>query len=99
MENDEVAVDTAGRSGDQAIGRSAAAAATPPAPTGSATPSGPVSRDVRIDFDGIESRAVRVPIEADNISGLQATKGALLYVVTGAPYYSRAPERRPVLNS
>jgi tricorn protease len=99
MENDEVAVDTMaiGRSGAQAM--SPAASATPQAPTASATPAAPTSRDVRIDFDGIETRAVRVPIEADNISGLQATKGALLYVVTGAPFYSRAPERRPVLNS
>ena len=56
-------------------------------------------QEIRIDFDGIETRVARVPIEADNISRLIATKTALLYVVNGAPYYSRQSERRPVLTS
>ncbi len=56
-------------------------------------------QEIRIDFDGIETRVARVPIEADNISRLTATKTALLYVVNGAPYYSRQSERRPVLTS
>ena len=54
---------------------------------------------MRIDFDGIESRVVRVPIEADNISDVIATKTQLIYVVRGAGYYGRSGERRPVLNT
>jgi tricorn protease len=42
-----------------------------------------------IDWDGLESRVSRVPIEADNLGGLAATKGHLLYVKAGAPFYGR----------
>ena len=44
---------------------------------------------VRIDFDGLASRVARVPVEADNIDGLAATKGFLLYRTSGAPFYGR----------
>jgi tricorn protease len=44
---------------------------------------------VRIDFDGLAARLTRVPIEADNLDGLSATKGHLLYVRAGAPFYGR----------
>jgi tricorn protease len=94
MESDEVAVDTG-----------AARPAAPPTPA--AAPAPATGRDtvarsrgeIRIDYDGIETRVVRVPIESDNIRDVVATKDALLYVVSGAFYYSRLPERRPVLNS
>ena len=92
MENDEVALDTApARSGGAANGG--------PAPTQAGSPRAMDPLEVRVDFDGIETRVARVPIEADNISRLIATKGALLYVVNGAPYYSRQSERRPALTS
>jgi tricorn protease len=44
---------------------------------------------VRIDFDGLASRVARVPVEADNIGSLVATKGFLLYRTSGAPFYGR----------
>jgi tricorn protease len=34
---------------------------------------------VHIDWDGFEQRGTRVPIPADNLSGLEATRGHLLY--------------------
>jgi tricorn protease len=59
----------------------------------------PARGPIRIDFDGIESRVVRVPIEADNISDVIATKTQLIYAVQGAQYYGRTGERKPVLNT
>ncbi|MDB4907724.1 MAG: peptidase [Gemmatimonadetes bacterium] len=101
MENDEVTVDTmaARRPQNPATPAPGAAAPATPAPSGGPDAIAASSREVRIDFDGIESRVARVPIESENIGDLVATKGALIYQVTGAPYYSRQPERRPVLNS
>jgi tricorn protease len=46
-------------------------------------------KPVRIDFDGLAARVVRVPIEADNLDGLWATGDHLLYSVSGAPFYGR----------
>jgi len=46
-------------------------------------------KPVEIDFDGLASRAVRVPLEAGNYSNLSATKEGLVYVRSGAPYYGR----------
>jgi tricorn protease len=42
-----------------------------------------------IEFDGIESRAIRVPLEADNLSNLQIGDDSLLYQRNGAFYYGR----------
>ncbi len=42
-----------------------------------------------IDFDGLGARAVRVPVDADNIEGLSAIKGNLFYTTSGAPFYGR----------
>jgi len=97
MESDEVAVDTNAATGSppRPLPTSPPAAAKDSA----AAPSTPRAREVRIDFDGIENRVARVPIEPDNIRDVVGTKGGLLYQVTGAIYYSRQPERRPVLNS
>ena len=44
---------------------------------------------VRIDFDGIEQRAIRVPMEADNLSNLQVGEESLLYQRSGPIYYGR----------
>ena len=52
---------------------------------------------VAIDFDGIQDRVARVPVEADNYSALAAAKGRLLYVRSGAPYYGRDAAREPEL--
>jgi len=53
--------------------------------------------DLTIDFDGIESRAVRVPVEANNYAGLSAKSGHLLYLVTPAFYYGRQGDASPSL--
>jgi tricorn protease len=42
-----------------------------------------------IDFDGLDQRVMRIPVEADNISGLVAIRGHLLYSVSGARFYGR----------
>ncbi|HKE09255.1 MAG TPA: S41 family peptidase [Candidatus Acidoferrum sp.] len=44
---------------------------------------------IRIDFDGLADRVTRVPVEADNLRQLVATKGYLLYQRDGAPFYGR----------
>ncbi|MDR2345521.1 MAG: PDZ domain-containing protein [Planctomycetaceae bacterium] len=48
-----------------------------------------------IDFDGLAKRAIRVPIDADNIYGLSVTEKYLVYVKRSAQYYGREPERKP----
>ena len=42
--------------------------------------------DLTIDFDGLERRVARVPVEAANYAGVAALEGHLLYV-TGPPFY------------
>jgi tricorn protease len=53
-------------------------------PEAKAAPKRPV---VRIDFEGLAQRAVRVPIPAGNLGGLEAVKGHLLYLKSEAPLY------------
>ncbi|WP_026852941.1 S41 family peptidase [Geothrix fermentans] len=50
---------------------------------------------VRIDFDGFEQRGVRVPVPADNLGGLEAVKGFLLYSKNQPFVYGEANGRRP----
>lgn len=50
---------------------------------------------VRIDFDGFEQRGVRVPVPADNLGGLEAVKGFLLYSKSEPFVYGEANGRRP----
>lgn len=45
--------------------------------------------DDRIDFDGLDARLVRAPIDADNIYGVTVTDKAIYYAVGDAPYYGR----------
>ena len=47
------------------------------------------AKPVKIDFDGLAERVSRVPIDADNIDGLGANKGNLIYTVSGAGFYGR----------
>lgn len=51
-----------------------------------------------IDFEGLAQRAIRVPIESDNIYNLTAAKGYLLYVGRGARFYGRDSYAKPALN-
>jgi len=46
-----------------------------------------------IDFDGVPARVTRVPVESDNIGGLSAIKGTLVYGVNPAGYNGRAGDR------
>jgi tricorn protease len=55
------------------------------------------SQDLVIDFDGLAQRVARAPIEADNLGGLTAKKGHLLYVNGPAFYYGRQPDRKAAL--
>ncbi len=49
----------------------------------------------KIDFDGIETRATKAPLPADNYGGLAANRGHLIYTIGPAGYYGRAPETQP----
>jgi tricorn protease len=51
----------------------------------------------KIDFEGLVERAIRVPIDADNIAGLTAAGKYLVYTVYSAPFYGREPEKKPRL--
>ena len=53
--------------------------------------------DLKIDFDGIQQRVARVPVEAGNYAGLYAKSGYLIYGVFGNPYYGRESEIKPSL--
>ncbi|MCA1778931.1 MAG: PDZ domain-containing protein [Xanthomonadaceae bacterium] len=49
------------------------------------------AKDVRVavDFEGLGDRVIRLPIDADNISGIALTESHLLYVTGGPFYYGR----------
>ena len=44
---------------------------------------------IHIDFDGLEDRVARVPLEADNYDQLNVTKNYLVYAKRGSDYYGR----------
>jgi tricorn protease len=54
-------------------------------------------RGVTIDFDGIVDRAIRVPLEADNLSDLKVGDEYLLYLRSGPYYYGRDPSLKPTV--
>jgi tricorn protease len=47
-------------------------------------------KPVVIDFDGLGDRVMRVPVEADNYTGLDAIKGHLLYSTSGPRFNGRS---------
>lgn len=53
----------------------------------------------KIEFDGIETRLVRAPIDPDNITGFEITKKAILYIVSDGQYYGRDGAFKPKLKS
>lgn len=57
----------------------------------------PAPAEFSIDFDGLAARVTRVPVEADNLGGLSAIKGYLVYGVNPAGYNGRAGDRPRVL--
>ena len=46
----------------------------------------------RVDFDGIQSRAAKAPLPAENYAALSANKGHLIYVIQSPFYYGRAAD-------
>ena len=60
-----------------------------PAPAVSPSPAASPSMPEKIDFDGIEGRAAKAPLGADNYGGLVATKGHLIYTINAPFYYGR----------
>lgn len=53
--------------------------------------------DLAIDFDGIETRVARVPVEAANYAGVAALEGHLLYFVSPPFYYGRQADVKSAL--
>ena len=53
----------------------------------------------RIDFNGLDQRLVRVPIEPDNVQWIAVTQKSLLYVVSDATYYGRESAQKPRLKA
>jgi tricorn protease len=51
-------------------------------------------KDLAIDFDGIESRVVKVPVEGNNYGSLAVKSGYILYGVNPAFYYGRQAETK-----
>ena len=51
-----------------------------------------------IDFEGLAQRSVRVPVKADNIQSLSATKGYLFYTTSGPGFYGRSSAEKSVLH-
>ena len=70
---------------------------TAPASAGSDAEKDKVLPPVLIDFEGLAERAVRVPVDADNFSGLSATKDHLLYLRSGASFYGRESYEKTAL--
>ncbi|HSB09479.1 MAG TPA: S41 family peptidase [Blastocatellia bacterium] len=62
-----------------------------------AAPAPKPAADLVIDFDGLGSRVARVPVEANNYSGLSVKTGHLLYSVGSSFYYGRQGEKPPSL--
>lgn len=54
--------------------------------------------DLTIDFDGIEQRAARVPVEPNNYVSLNAKTGHLIYGIGPAFYYGRQGDGPPTLH-
>jgi tricorn protease len=50
-----------------------------------------------IEFEGIEQRTIRVPVEADNLTDLEAGDDYLLYQRSGPYYYGRESSVKPTV--
>lgn len=51
-------------------------------------------KDLTIDFDGIASRVVKVPVEGNNYGTIAAKNGYLIYAISPAFYYGRQPDTK-----
>jgi tricorn protease len=68
------------------------AAITEEKPATPATPAKPEEKPETIDFDGIEKRATKAPLPADNYAGLSTNKGNLIYTIQAPFYYGRTAD-------
>ncbi len=50
-------------------------------------------KPITIDFEGIERRVARVPVDADNLRNLSATVDGLLFIRSGDSFYGREDDR------
>jgi tricorn protease len=65
--------------------------------SGVATPGAAGRSRAGIDFDGIEGRVIRVPVEPDNLSNLRAAGETLFYERSDAAYFGREDAKSKVL--
>jgi len=52
-------------------------------------------KDLVIDFDGIDARVVKVPVEGNNFGSLSVKSGYLIYSINPAFYYGRQADTKP----
>jgi tricorn protease len=52
---------------------------------------------ITVDFDGIERRVIRVPLEADNLTNLEVRDETLFYQRNGPIYDGRDPSLKPTV--
>lgn len=91
-ESDEVTVKGADEPKDEKKDGSKDAAAQPADADKTAKSEEP--KKIEIEFEGLAQRSVRAPIEADNLSNLNANAEHLFYVRGGAGYYGRESDRK-----
>ena len=48
------------------------------------------TKELSIDFEGLAERVIRVPVESDNMRGLLANKGHIMYITSGSAFYGRS---------
>jgi tricorn protease len=97
LESDEVTVGGARTEGARPAGATDPAGTPSDKDTSTEKGAPTVPKTLVIDFDGLGQRVARVPVEADNYTGLTARHRHLLYVVQPAYYYGRQSDRKPSL--
>ncbi len=96
-ENDEVTIAPEPKSDEKKAEAPKPDAPKPEAPKPDAAKPANGAKPVNIDFDGIEQRVTRAPIEPNNFNSLFANKGNLLYVRGGDFFYGRGSGQQPAL--
>jgi len=55
-------------------------------------------KPVKIDWDGLADRVVRIPVPSENYAGIQAVDGGILYIEVPAFFYGREPKGEVVVH-
>lgn len=55
-------------------------------------------KDKGIDWDGLDQRVARVPLDANNYSGISVKTDSLIFAIAPAPYYGRPAETKASLH-